>query len=64
MHLNPHAKCLSSRFNLKVFKKKKNGGHLNSGNTIVIDIISFHYRLISLLFVQICIDFTAKYKIN
>ena len=34
MHLNPHAKCRSSRFNLKLFKKKKNEGHLNSGNTL------------------------------
>ena len=25
MHLNPHAKCRSSRFNLKVFKKEKRG---------------------------------------
>ena len=27
--------CRSSRFNLKLFKKKKNGGHLNSGNTLI-----------------------------
>ena len=33
MHLNPHAKCRSSRFDLKLLKKK-NGGHLNSGNTL------------------------------
>ena len=25
MHLNPHAKCRSSRFNLKLFKKEKRG---------------------------------------
>ena len=35
MHLNPNAKCLSSKFNLKLFEKKKNGGHLNPGNTII-----------------------------
>ena len=35
VHLNPHAKCRSSRLNIKLFKKKKNGGHLNSGNTLV-----------------------------
>ena len=25
MHLNPHAKCRSSKFNLKLFKKRKMG---------------------------------------
>ena len=25
MHLNPHAKCRSSKFNLKLFKKRKTG---------------------------------------
>ena len=25
VHLNPHAKCRSSRFNLKLFKKRKTG---------------------------------------
>ena len=25
MHLNPHAKCRSSKFNLKLFKKEKRG---------------------------------------
>ena len=34
VHLNPHAKCRSSKFNLKQFKKKKNGGHLKHGNTL------------------------------
>ena len=36
MYFNPHAKCRSSKFNLKLFKKRKNGGHLSSGNTLVI----------------------------
>ena len=35
MLLNPHAKCCSSKFNFKLFKKKKNGGHLNPGNTLI-----------------------------
>ena len=33
MHLNPHAKCRSSKFNLKLLKKK-HGGHLKPGNTL------------------------------
>ena len=39
MHLNPHAKCRYSKFNLKLLKKKKNGGHLNPGNTIILQTI-------------------------
>ena len=35
MHLNPHAKCCSSKFSLKLLKKKENGGHLKPGNTLV-----------------------------
>ena len=45
MHLNPHAKCRSSKFNLKLFKKKKNGGHLNPGNTFFLQ-----YQLFSLIY--------------
>ena len=33
MHLNPHAKCGSPKFNLKPFKKE-NGGHLNPGKIL------------------------------
>ena len=37
MHLNTHAKCRSSKFNLKLFKKEKRGSlktwkHINADN--------------------------------
>ena len=35
VHLNPHSKCHSSKFNLKLFKKRKNGGHLKPGNRLI-----------------------------
>ena len=35
MHLNPNAKCRSSKLSLKSFIKKKSGGHLKPENTLV-----------------------------
>ena len=40
VHLNPHAKCRSSKFNLKLLKNK-NGGHFKPGNTLIVNIIDF-----------------------
>ena len=44
--------------------QKHHSENIGSYESLLIDIVSFHLRLISILFVFICIDFTAKYKIH
>ena len=49
VHLNPHAKCRYSKFNLKLFKKEKNGGHLKPGNTLVWIVVLYPLNVMSVL---------------
>ena len=43
VHLNPHAKCRSSKFDLKLFKKKKKRGSLKTWKRISTKINTFTF---------------------